>query len=96
MDVSKVSVKGEVDGFKIYVDDSEYDTVSLTLQGLSTALNAISENSLQGSVSVDEILAANDLTELKEGTYSADVDWVLPEGVSEKGTVSVYVTVEQN
>ncbi|MBO6196410.1 MAG: hypothetical protein J6O03_02870 [Butyrivibrio sp.] len=96
VNVSKISVEGEAEGFKVYVDDSEYDTVSLTLQGLSTALNAISENSLQGSVSVDEILAANNLTELAAGTYSADVDWILPEGVTEKGTVSVYVTVEQN
>ena len=94
--VSKISVAGETGSFKVYVDDKEYDTVSLTLQGLPSTLNGISENSLQGSVNVEDILAANDLTELKAGTYSADVDWTLPEGVTEKGTVSVYVAVEEN
>ena len=94
--VSKISVEGETGNFKVYVDDKEYDTVSLTLQGLSSALNGISENSLQGSVRVEDILAANELTELKAGTYSADVDWTLPEGITEKGTVSVYVAVEEN
>ena len=94
--VSNISVKGEHAGFKVYVDDSEYETVSLTLQGLSSTLNGISENSLEGTVNVDDILAANDMTELKAGTYSADVDWNLPDGVAEKGTVSVYVTVQEN
>ena len=94
--VSKIAVNGDSAGFKVYVDDNEYDTVSLTLQGLPSTLGGISENSLTGSVDIQGILAANDLTELKAGTYSADVDWTLPEGVTVKGTVSVYVTVEEN
>ena len=94
--VSRIAVNGDFAGFNVYVDDSEYDTVSLSLSGLPGALGGVSENSLEGSVSIDDILAANDLTELKAGTYSADVDWILPEGVTAKGTVSVYVTVEEN
>ncbi len=94
--VSRIAVNGDTAGFNVYVDDSEYDTVSLSLSGLPSTLNNVSENSLEGSVNIDDILAANDLTELKAGTYSADVNWILPDGVTAKGTVSVYVTVDEN
>ena len=94
--VSNISISGEAEGFNIYVDDSEYNTVSLTLQGLPVTLDSVSADSLKGSVSVDSILAEGELTELAAGTYSAEVDWILPEDVAVKGTVSVYVTVEEN
>ncbi len=96
VNVSNIQVEGEAEGFKVYVDDSEYETVSLTLQGLKENVNAISADSLKGTVSVESILTANELEEFKEGTYSADVDWKLPEGITSKGTVSVYVKVEKN
>ncbi|MBE5839831.1 MAG: hypothetical protein E7304_00340 [Butyrivibrio sp.] len=91
-----VTISGTVDGFDINIDDSEYDTVSLTLQGLNTELDAISVDSLEGTVDIDEILESNGLTELTEGTYTAEVEWNLPEGVKEKAPVSVYVKVEKN
>ena len=91
-----VTISGTVDGFDINIDDSEYDTVSLTLQGLKTELDAISAGSLEGTVDIDEILESNGLTELTEGTYTAQVEWNLPEGVKEKAPVSVYVKVEKN
>ncbi|MCR4758022.1 MAG: hypothetical protein K5792_09500 [Butyrivibrio sp.] len=91
-----VTISGTVDGFDINIDDSEYDTVSLTLQGLKTELDAITAGSLEGTVDIDEILESNGLTELTEGTYTAQVEWNLPEGVKEKAPVSVYVKVEKN
>ena len=96
VNISNISVDGEVQGYKVYVDDSEYETVSLTLQGLKENVRKVSAGSLKGTVSVDDILSSEGLEELKEGTYSADVDWALPEGVTAKGTVSVYVTVEKD
>ena len=96
VNVSRITIKGDPAGFNVYVDNTEYETVSLTLQGLPSTLNGVSEDSLEGSVNIEDILAANDLTELKAGTYSADVNWILPDGVTAKGTVSVYVTVEEN
>ena len=94
--VKNVTVSGEVDGFDINIDDSEHDTVSLTLQGLKSELDAISAGSLEGTVDIDEILESNGLTEMTEGTYTAQVEWNLPEGVKEKAPVSVYVKVEKN
>ena len=91
-----VTVSGKVDGFDINIDDSEHDTVSLTLQGLKSELDAISAGSLEGTVDIDEILESNGLTEMTEGTYTAQVEWNLPEGVKEKAPVSVYVKVEKN
>lgn len=96
VNVSRITVNGDPAGFNVYVDNTEYETVSLTLQGLPSTLNGVSEDSLEGSVNIEDILAANDLTELKAGTYSADVNWILPDGVTAKGTASVYVTVEEN
>ncbi len=94
--LSNISVDGEAEGYKVYVDDSEYNTVSLTLLGLQDEVEAISDSSLVGTVSIDEILEHNNLEEITPGTYSADVKWVLPSGVKTKGTVSVYVTIEEN
>ena len=94
--VSNITVEGEAEGFRVYVDDTEYETVSLTLQGLKEKIDAISAGSLKGTVKIDSILSGNNLDALQEGTYSADVDWSLPDGVRSKGTVSVYIKVEEN
>ncbi len=96
VEVSNITVDGEAEGFKVFVDDSEYKTVSLTLQGLADSMQNISEGDLKGSVNLEQLMQANDMEELKAGTYSADITWVLPDGVTSKGTVSVYVTVEEN
>ena len=94
--VSNIAVEGETEGYRVYVDETEYETVSLTLQGLKEKIDAISAGSLKGTVKVDNILSGNNLEKLQAGTYSADVDWSLPDGVKAKGTVSVYVKVDEN
>ena len=94
--VSNIKVEGAFDGFNVTVDDTEYETVSLTLQGLGENIDKISADSLTGTVKVANVLSANNLDELKAGNYSADVEWSLPEKVKTKGTVSVYVKVEEN
>ena len=95
VDVFNIAVDGTYEGYRVFVDDSEYKTVSVTLQGLESAIRQISENDITGTVSVQDILDSNDLQALSEGTYSADVDFVLPDLVKVKGPVSVYVTVEK-
>ncbi len=94
--VSNIMVEDPVEGVVVYVDDTEYETVSLTLQGLKETLDGISENGLTGTVSAKDTLSFTEQGEAVPGTYSADVTWQLPEGVSVKGVVSVYVTVEAN
>ncbi len=94
--VDNISVEGAAEGYNIFVDDSEYETVSLTLQGLGETMDGISEGDLRGTVSVEDVLAQAENGELAPGTYSADVSWQLPDKVTVKGTVSVYVTVEAN
>ena len=96
VDVSNITVEGAAEGYKVFVDDSEYKTVSVTLQGLQSAIRQISDNDITGTVSVQDILDGNDLQELAEGTYSADVKFDLPDLVKVKGTVSVYVTVTED
>ncbi len=95
VDLSNISVEGTADGYIVSVDDEEYETVSLTLQGLKNSINAINPDSLKGVVKVEDIISGNNLGELKPGNYSADVQWTLPDGVKIKGTVSVYVKVEE-
>ena len=94
--VSNIKVEGAPEGYTVTVDDTEYETVSLTLQGLGENLGKITADSLIGTVKTDNIFSGNDTDELKEGNYSADVEWSLPEKVKAKGTVSVYVKVEKN
>ena len=94
--VSNVAVEGTAEGFDVTVDDTEYETVSLTLQGLKAVIESIDPDQLTGKVNVDKIISGNNLDSLKAGNYSADVDWDLPDGVKTKGTVSVYVKVEEN
>lgn len=96
VNVSNILVEDPVEGAVVYVDDTEYETVSLTLQGLKETIDGISENSLTGTVSAKDTVSLSEQGEVVPGTYSADVTWQLPEGVSVKGVVSVYVTVEAN
>ena len=93
VDIRNISVNGAAEGFDVMVDDSEYETVSLTLQGLSKDIGSIRAADIVGSVDIEQIKADNAMDELKDGTYSAEVTWSLPDGVTEKGTVSVYVTI---
>ncbi len=93
--IRNIGITNPVDGFDISVDDSEYETVSLTLQGLYGNVRSVDQSSLKGTVDITAMMEKNGITELKEGTYSADVTWTLPEGVTEKGTVSVYVSVQE-
>ncbi len=95
VDIHNIGVTGEAEGFDVMVDDSEYETVSLTIQGLISKVDSINASDIFGSVNVGEIMLANNMDQLKEGNYSADVTWNLPDGVSEKGTVSVYVSVTE-
>ena len=94
VDIRNIAVISSVEGFDIAVDDSEYETVSLTLQGLARDINSISASNVTGSVDIAQVMEDNNMETLKEGTYSADVTFNLPNGVTEKGTVSVYVTVK--
>jgi hypothetical protein len=93
--ISNITVDGEIQGFKIAVDETEYETVSVTLQGLADSLNGIDAEALRGTVKVDSVLAGKDPSELTAGNYSADVEWTIPDRVKLKGTVSVYVAVEE-
>ncbi|WP_029231862.1 CdaR family protein [Butyrivibrio sp. VCB2006] len=93
--VNNISVEGEVEGYEIYVDDSEYDQVSLTLQGLRSNINAINPENITGTTKVSDILSFNELTELTPGTYTAPIAWNIPDGVYCKSAVSVYVTVKE-
>jgi hypothetical protein len=96
VDLSRIKVDGALEGYKVFVDDKESKTVSVTLQGLESAINQISDNDITGTVSVQNILDSNNLQELSAGTYSADVTFDLPDLVKVKGTVSVDVTVEKD
>ncbi len=93
--IDRVQLRNTVDDFKIYVDDTEYDSVSLTLEGLSDTLDGINPASLTGTVDVEQIMEDNNLTALSEGTYSAAVNWDLPAAVTVKNPVEVYVKVEK-
>ena len=93
--IDRIQLGNTVDDFKIYVDDTEYDSVSLTLEGLSDTLDGINPASLMGTVDVKQIMEDNNLTALSEGTYSAAVNWDLPAGVTVKNPVEVYVKVEE-
>jgi YbbR domain-containing protein len=92
---NKISIDGSVDGYEIFVDDSEYDQVSLTLQGLRTNINAINPSDITGTVRVNDILTINGLEELTPGTYTGPIVWNIPDGVYCKSAVSVYVTVKE-
>ncbi|SFC17968.1 CdaR family protein [Butyrivibrio sp. YAB3001] len=93
--IRNISIDGSIDGYDVAIDDSEYDQVSLTLQGLRNAIDLVNANNIVGVVDINDVIEDNDLSELQAGTYSARVKWSLPSGVSAKGTVSVYLTIRE-
>ena len=96
VDVANVTVVGEAEGFTVSVDDSEYSTVSVTVQGLKNTVDGISPEELKGTVNIEDIIANSESDSLTEGNYSADVKWDLPSGIKVRGPVSIYVKVEKN
>ncbi len=94
--IKRIDLQNLVEGFDISIDDAEYDTVSVTVQGLQSSLDTVNPASMSGKVDVSEILTDNKLESLQAGTYSCAVNWELPEGVSIKTPVEVYVKVEKN
>ncbi|SFQ00624.1 YbbR domain-containing protein [Butyrivibrio proteoclasticus] len=95
VDIKNISVAGEVDGYNVAIEDTEYDTVSLTLTGLTSTISGVSAASLTGTVDVNSFIQNSENGELADGTYSVDVNWNLPDGVKATNTVSVYVTIER-
>lgn len=90
-----ISIDGSVEGFDVFIDENEYNQVSLTLQGLRSNINAVKESDITGVVKLSDVMADNDLSELKAGTYDGIITWNLPDGVYAKSAVSVYITVEE-
>ncbi len=95
VDIRNISVENNIEGYNVYVDDTEYDRVSLTLYGLKSNLDEVSAGSLRGTVDVNSILRDNGLEELKPGTYSATVTWNYGDSVYQNNPISVYVVVEE-
>ena len=98
LDVSlgNISISGALEGYTVTIDESEYETVSLTVQGLAQYVDGLEASDISGVVDVSLIQEENNLEELKTGTYSAEVEFYLPTGVTIKNPVSVYVNVEAN
>lgn len=93
--IRNVEIVDAIEGFNIRIDDSEYDRVSLTVQGLQSALSGVSASDVTGTVDITELKSKAGAGELKDGTYSLPVEWNLTEGVSVKNPVEVYVSVEK-
>ena len=95
VELSNIRIEGEIDGYDIKVDDSEYETVSLTLEGLEKDIKSIRPSNIKGTVKVDEMLSKNSLEDVTPGVYSAEVIWDLPGSARASSTVSVYVSIEE-
>ena len=95
VDVNNVTVDGSAEGFVVEVDDSEYKTVSVTIQGLKNAVDGVDPDDLVGTVNLQDVIDRSGSDSLTVGNYSADVTWDLPDGVKTKGTVSIYIKVEK-
>ncbi|WP_024865429.1 CdaR family protein [Butyrivibrio sp. FCS014] len=95
VNVNNVAVEGIAEGYRVSVDDSEYKTVSVTIQGLKESVDKVDPDDLTGTVNVEELIEASGSDSLTVGNYSADVKWSVPSGVRIKGTVSVYIKVEK-
>ena len=93
--INNISISNQLEGYNVEIVDEEYDTVSLTLTGLTSTINNVSENSIVGTIDANSILDNSENGELEDGTYSVDVDWTLPDGLKVKNTVSAYVKVEK-
>lgn len=95
ININAVELQDSIEGFNIKIDDSEYDRVSLTVQGLQSALSGVNASVIAGTVDMSELESKAGAGDLKAGTYSLPVNWSLPDGVSVKNPVEVYVTVEE-
>lgn len=93
VNIGNITIAGEVDGYSAKIDESEYDTVSLTLAGFTSVLQNVSANSLNGTVDVNSYIEKNG--ELADGTYSMEVSFDLPDGIKATNTASVYVIIEK-
>lgn len=98
VDVStkNIAVEGAPEGFEVTIDSNgEDDKVSLTLAGLDSRINTLNNSALRGTINIEQVMKENNLTELAEGSYRADVEWNLPKGVEVKNTVSVHISVKK-
>ena len=98
VDVStkNIAVEGVPEGFEVTIDSNgEDDKVSLTLAGLDSRINTLNNSALRGTINIEQVMKDNNLTELAEGSYRAEVEWNLPKGVEVKNTVSVHISVKK-
>lgn len=98
VDVSTKNIAVEVvpEGFEVTIDSNgEDDKVSLTLAGLDSRINTLNNSALRGTINIEQVMKDNNLTELAEGSYRAEVEWNLPKGVEVKNTVSVHISVKK-
>ena len=95
IDISNVSIADSVEGYEVTIDETENDTLSLTVEGLDNKISTLNANALKGTVNIKKMMEDNNITELSEGTYSAEVDWALPKGVTFKTPVNVHIKVKK-
>ncbi len=95
INIENITLEGQLEGYNAEIVDEEYDTVSLTLSGLTSIINNVSADSISGTVDAASIMENAENGELEDGTYSALVNWTLPDGLKVKNTVNVYVKVEK-
>ena len=93
--IENIALEGQLEGYNAEIVDEEYDAVSLTLSGLTSIISNVSANSIKGTVDASSILDNAENGELEDGTYSALVNWTLPDGLKVKNAVNVYVKVEK-
>ncbi len=95
INIRSIELDDGIEGFNIKIDDGEYDRVSLTVQGLQSALSGVNASVISGTVDLSNLKSQAGAGNLKDGTFSVPVNWNLPNGVSVKNPVEVYVTVEK-
>lgn len=74
--------------------DGADDSINVTLKGLPNDLDEVDSQSLSGEISVESYMAANDISELKSGTYKMPLTIKLPAGVSLEKEMSVTCSVK--
>ena len=95
VDIRNIDIVNVPDGYKASVDDGEYDRVSLTVQGLQSAISGVNAANVDGTVDLSDLVSKAGTEGIKDGTYSIPVSWKLPERVSLKNPVEVYVKIER-
>ena len=96
MSTKNIAVEGVPEGFEVTIDSNgEDDKVSLTLAGLDSRINTLNNSALRGTINIEQVMKDNNLTELAEGSYRAEVEWNLPKGVEVKNNVSVHISVKK-